>query len=172
MTIRQGSQNARILGSLANGRWHTTARIHREAGTSRLNSRISELRNYGYVIEHEKVPGKTGPRGHRYRLLGVPDGTPLPQARMVLERLAERRADQVTPRTPDKRFRLYRLCDDDSLDLVGTCAEPEEIGWEIIRLSAEGEWGRCSFGLLDTHGRDGNPGTWILNPWDARVRNV
>lgn len=72
---REPSQCDRILDALRHGGWMTTAAIHREAGFSRLNSRVSELRKRGYVIEHEHVPGKTGSKGSRYRWAGAPKPT-------------------------------------------------------------------------------------------------
>ena len=51
------SQNDRILAVLADGREHEMRDIHREAGFCRLNSRISELRNRGYVIECQREGG-------------------------------------------------------------------------------------------------------------------
>ena len=45
------SQSDRILAVLADGREHEMRDIHREAGFCRLNSRISELRKRGHVIE-------------------------------------------------------------------------------------------------------------------------
>jgi hypothetical protein len=65
------SQNDRIVSVLADGGWHTTADIHRRAGFSRLNSRVSELRKRGLVIECRAVDGmRSGPDGFEYRLLG------------------------------------------------------------------------------------------------------
>jgi hypothetical protein len=64
------SQAARILEVLDDERWHTVAEIHRRAGYSRLNSRVSELRNkHGHAIECRHVKGKTGTEGYEYRLI-------------------------------------------------------------------------------------------------------
>jgi biotin operon repressor len=71
--LKPGSQNALIVAALeANGGWMSTAQIHRAAGFSRLNSRIAELREYGYEIPSRHVEGKVGPHGHEYRLVATP----------------------------------------------------------------------------------------------------
>jgi biotin operon repressor len=71
--LKPGSQNALIVAALeANGGWMSTAQIHRAAGFSRLNSRISELREYGYEIPSRHVEGKRGPQGTEYRLVAAP----------------------------------------------------------------------------------------------------
>lgn len=45
------SQNDRILAVLRDGQDHEMRDIHRQAGFCRLNSRVSELRKRGHVIE-------------------------------------------------------------------------------------------------------------------------
>jgi hypothetical protein len=71
--LKPGSQNALIVAALeANGGWMTTAQIHRAAGFSRLNSRIAELRGYGYEIPSRHVEGRVGPHGTEYRLTATP----------------------------------------------------------------------------------------------------
>ena len=62
------SQCERILAVLADGKLHTTAEIHERAGSSRLNSRIAELRKRGWDIHYEFVGG-VGPSAHAYRLI-------------------------------------------------------------------------------------------------------
>lgn len=62
------SQSERILGVLFDGKLHTTAEIHERAGSSRLNSRIAELRKRGWNIHYEFVGG-VGPSAHAYRLI-------------------------------------------------------------------------------------------------------
>jgi len=74
------SQCAAILEVLADGEWHTVADIHRRAGYSRLNSRVSELRDRGHVIDHDTVPATTNVERHRYRLavgLDAPQAAPV-----------------------------------------------------------------------------------------------
>lgn len=74
--LKPGSQNQLIVAALADGEWHTTADVHRAAGFSRLNSRVSELRTkHGYRIEQRHIPGAgSGPHAHEYRLVGTPGG--------------------------------------------------------------------------------------------------
>lgn len=153
---RDPSQCDRILDALRHGGWMTTAAIHREAGFSRLNSRVSELRKRGHVIEHEHVPGKTGAKGSRYRWVGAPAPTAPEQLEFV--------APSV-PRTPDERFRLYARGKGRDLRLLATCATPEAVGVAVATLGAEGEFEGKAFGLLDTYGTDERTGTWIVNPW-------
>lgn len=104
--VKPNSQNARILRALSKGKWVTVAEIHRRAGTSRLNSRISELRKYGYEIEHETVPGKTGALGHRYRLVNPPSQTELATLIEPIEFSGLSREE--VPRNMDHRYRIYR----------------------------------------------------------------
>lgn len=67
------SQSARILSVLRDGRALTTAEIHARVGTCRLNSRLSELRSRGYVIETIRIQGvPAGPHAQGYRLLAEP----------------------------------------------------------------------------------------------------
>lgn len=69
------SQTARILDVLADGEWHTVREIHARAGYSRLNSRVSELRNRGLVIESDHIEAPTHVERYRYRLVGWLDET-------------------------------------------------------------------------------------------------
>lgn len=64
------SQCAKILAVLEDGQPHTVSEIHARAGYSRLNSRVSELRKYGYTITCERVPGATGTDAYVYTLSG------------------------------------------------------------------------------------------------------
>lgn len=70
------SQCEKILAVLADGDAHLVSEIHERAGYSRLNSRVSELRKRGYVIECFHVPGENGSRGYGYRL--CPEGPSAP----------------------------------------------------------------------------------------------
>lgn len=75
--MKAGSQCARIADVLADGEWHLTADLYREAGgyIGALHSRVAELRStHGLAIESEHVPGQTGAQGHRYRLVGSDPG--------------------------------------------------------------------------------------------------
>lgn len=164
MTVRPNSQNARILRALSDGKWVTVAEIHRRAGTSRLNSRISELRKYGYEIEHEVVPGKTGSLGHRYRILNPPPASEL--ARLIDPLFEDGLPRHEIPRDEMHRYRIYRMKLDE-IDLIATASNPEDLGIAIITLGLEGEFSGTCIGILDTHGSDSEPGSWVLNPWDT-----
>ena len=72
MSVKPGSQNARILAVLADGRWHVSTELHQRCGYMRTNSRVSELRSHGHMILGESVPGKRGTDGYRYRRVGSP----------------------------------------------------------------------------------------------------
>lgn len=165
MSVSASSQNGRILRVLADGKWKTVAAIHRRAGTSRLNSRISELRiKHGYTIEHEKVPGKQGSLGHRYRLIA---GPPIPRAEAYdsLDSRLVVPGDSHAPRDLFNRYRLYRM-KYDALELVATAASAEDVGVALVTLGAEGEFFGTCVGILDTHGNE-EDGTWVLNPFEA-----
>lgn len=162
--VKPNSQNARILRALSKGTWVSVAEIHRRAGTSRLNSRISELRKYGYEIEHETVPGKTGALGHRYRLLNPPAEEEL--VRLFNVHPSEASLDRSsTPRDPDHQYRIYRMVYDD-LELVGTAASPEGVGITIVELGRKGVFNGSCLGCLDTFGTDVKTGQWLVSPWD------
>lgn len=163
--VRPGSQNARVLHALRSGRWVAVPTIHARAGSMRLNSRISELRGQGYDIEHGMVKGRSGAASHRYRLRG---GPPIPEEEegFLLD------DDDLTPRTPEHRFRLYSCSTDNALGLVATTDSEEGVGVTICTLGREGEFDMCSVGILDAAGEDGtyDKGQWIVNPWNARVK--
>lgn len=164
MSVKPGSQNSRILRALADGRWRTVAEIHRRAGTSRLNSRVSELRKHGYVIKHETVGKGIGALGHQYRLLNPPTASELEV--LVGELIPTTVPREEVPRDPDHRYRIYRQIYDE-LDLVGSAKDAEGIGWALISLGSQGVFEGSCLGLLDTYGTEGTKGTWLLNPWDT-----
>ena len=62
--MKQPSQCDRVLAVLNDGQWHRMEEIHQRAGFMRLNSRISDLRDRGHIIECDKSG-----RIYRYRLL-------------------------------------------------------------------------------------------------------
>lgn len=160
--ISINSQAGRIVRALSDGRWHTVANIHRAAGTCRLNSRISELRTRGFVIEHDTVPGRSGSLGHRYRMVKAPldiSFVGVPPERPALSR------DEV-PRDIAHRYRIYRRVFGE-LELVAAVPTPERVGVELIRLGLEGQFAESCPGILDTHASDAVSGTWCLNPWDV-----
>ena len=106
--------------------------------------------------------------------------------------------EEHAPRTPENRFRIYRLCDCDACEgtgrtdeyderglrircpvcrgegkqreLVATAPTPEAAGLAIVTLGREGEFEDCPLGLLDTMGEVGQK--WIIRPWQASPRNV
>lgn len=153
--VKPGSQNERILDCLRDGKFWTTAGIHRRAGTSRLNSRISELRSRGYNIEHRRVHGVTEPRSHQYRWADAPG---LPPA--VLPEIAE--AAKI-PRTPQTRYRIYTRVYDD-LRCIAACADPESLGVALLTLAAEGEFEGKLLGVMDAP-TEGVSGEWLIKPW-------
>lgn len=75
------SQCAAILDVLTDGQWHTVADIHRRAGYSRLNSRVSELRERGHRIECDVVDAERAVDRYRYRLVRALDEAHDGQAR-------------------------------------------------------------------------------------------
>lgn len=162
MAVRSNSQAARILRVLADGRWHTAAKIQRAAGKSRLNSRVSELRKRGYQIEHEQIPGKHGALGHRYRLLGKPEIPPAPDETVELVKLDR----NAIPRTPKHRYRIYRQRYDE-LELVATAKNTSELGKKIVSLGRAGQFVGSCLGLLDTFGTDEIQGDWVVDPFDV-----
>jgi Helix-turn-helix domain len=165
MAIKTGTQSARILHALRDGRWHSAADIRRRVGMTSLSARISELRHeHGYIIEHRLVKGK--PRAllaHQYRLTG-PDGLSLPDPGELPERTVLDR--DAIPRDSANRYRLYRLIRN-QLELVATCRTPQAIGVSLVELGKKGEFAESCVGLLDTFGTDSITGSWILNPWDT-----
>lgn len=64
------THNDLILRALADGKWHTSAELHREVFCV-LHSRIHELRTLGFPIEHRGGGG--GAANHEYRLLAQPE---------------------------------------------------------------------------------------------------
>lgn len=164
MNVRPGSQNARILRALGNGRWTAVSEIHRRAGSSRLNSRISELRKKGFVIEHRMRSGWSGGLGHQYRLTNPPSKEEL--ERLAPEKPAALLKRDEVPRDKTHRYRIYRQVYDE-IDLVATATTAEDVGVAIITLGAEGAFTGSCVGILDTEGTTAKQGTWILNPWDV-----
>jgi hypothetical protein len=175
--MKSGSQCHRVLAVLADGKRHTVPTIHRKAGTMRLNSRIAELRDrYGYDIActHDGRRGRKGAAAYGYTLLG---GPPLPEdisqalsAALSAEDEPSVPWDNVAPRRPEEKFRIYALRDGDQLDLIATCATPAAVGVALVTLGSEGEFKEAAVGILDSNGTDERPGKWLVSPWEARVR--
>src|SRR5688572_12152151 len=107
------SQIALILEVLKDGAPHSVPEIHQRAGTSRLNSRISDLRKKGYAIQCWRVPGKTGAAAYMYQLIDEPGGpeVPLP-VRLTGEvpdvKQLQLTTDLIAPRTENERYRIFR----------------------------------------------------------------
>lgn len=73
------SQCDLIAAVLVDGRWHTTAELHRRCGFSRLNSRIAELRDprkrWGMIIDSRRIQGvRNGSDAYEYRFVGYRPG--------------------------------------------------------------------------------------------------
>lgn len=166
-----GSQTSRILAVLWDLKPHTVPEIHRRAGTSRLNSRISDLRRMGCVIVMTHRAGRKGAGAYSYQMTETPTSIAMPAehvewARMVDD--AKQRRDAV-PRDAAHKFRLYGVKDGDVLDILGSAETEEAIGRLIFSLGRLGQLRGLCLGLLDTHGTDTRNGSWIVNPWeDAR----
>ena len=165
---RVGSQSSRILDALKDGKWTSINEIHRRAGTSRLNSRVSDLRKQGFKIEHREVKGK--PRAslrHQYRLVDRPAILPDPgtaKDRWTLDR-------DKTPRDVKRRYRIYIVNERNKLLLMATAPTEEKVGVEICRLGRSGQISRACVGVLDSHGIENEieQGNWIVNPFDAKI---
>lgn len=57
-----------------------------------------------------------------------------------------------------------------TLQLVATCATPEDLGVALVTLGREGEFAECPVGILDRHGEKGQK--WLISPWLPSPRNV
>lgn len=160
---KPGSQNDRILAILADGAWHSAKNLERRTGARRLNSRISELRKRGHGIESETTT-RSGSLGYRYRLLGryeLVDHRPVvPDDEFTIPN------DVIMPRDALNRFHIFRMVYDE-LHPVATATTPEDVGCAIVTLGLEGEFAQSALGILDTHGTDEKPGTWVINPFDT-----
>ena len=156
------TQNQRILAVLADGRWHTTSNLYKQAGGYLiLHSRISELRSRGHEIEGEHVPGKTGARGYRYRWTNPPEN------QVLVSPDVEEEAHEV-PRDMDHRYRIYCVPRYGEQTLIATAPDAESVGVALVTMGLEGQLKGCVVGLLDTHGTDAAPGTWVWNPHEGR----
>jgi hypothetical protein len=77
VNFRAGSHCAVLADILADGEWHSSWEILREAIARQgegmiVHSRISDLRkSHGFIIASDKLPGRGG-RAYRYRLLHSP----------------------------------------------------------------------------------------------------
>lgn len=145
----------RILRVLADGRWHSTSNIHRQAGNMIVHSRIAALRKRGHLIEHEHVPGKQGAAAHRYRWLNIPDEYRAREQPPAM-------ADPGIPNSPATRYRIYSRVYDD-LRCIAAAPTPEALGVALVTMGEEGEFDGKLVGVMDRPGDE--PGTWIVKPW-------
>lgn len=124
MTI---SQCGRVLAVLCDGKTHPVPEIHERAGTMRLNSRISELRQRGHTIECVRLPGRTGAAAYAYRLL---DPT---TASAAVSPAVE---DTGGPAIPDSAQRGRRPNPGDHGDVCVSCGHPDydHVGWDCLRI--------------------------------------
>jgi hypothetical protein len=112
------SQTARILAVLQDGQPHLVSEIHTRSGYSRLNSRISDLRARGYVIECFKVPHKTGSEGYGYTLISEPPTR-------VGETASRQAHNLETPgSTPGRATSLHQPCPAESQEPSGQLSLP------------------------------------------------
>lgn len=159
------SQAGRILYVLADGQFHTTSEIHRRAGSSRLNSRISDLRKQGKLIECEHIPHrKNGANAYRYRWLN-PDHSLLPTP------ADHKPPEQKVPRDAAHRYRIYVVPRFGEQTLLDTAADAHELGEKLILHGEAGLLQGCCLGLLDSHGEEPTAkkkGEWLINPHEAR----
>jgi hypothetical protein len=166
--MNPGSQNSRILAVLWDRREHTVPEIHRRAGGSRLNSRISDLRKQGCEIECRRRPHRKGASAYAYRLVSAPESIEMPH--VVTEwgeiaREAKGRRESL-PRDFLHRYRLYAVRKGGVLDILGAVATPAEVGELIVSLGRKGELTELCLGLLDSHGTETAAGSWLVNPWN------
>jgi hypothetical protein len=166
--MKTGSQTSRILAVLWDRREHSVPEIHRRAGTSRLNSRISDLRRQGYVIECRRRPHRKGASSYAYQLLVSPPGVQAPPEQQEWARIteeAEQRRREI-PRDLLHQYRLYALRKGGVLDILGAAATPSEVGEMIVSMGRDGLLTELCIGLLDTYGTETSAGSWLVNPFD------
>lgn len=177
------SQASRILDVLKDGKSHSVPEIHRRAGTSRLNSRVSDLRKQGYNIVCERIPHAMGAAAYQYTLL--PDARPKTPHEKLAELLSVPGAlpadqlrldsDMIAPRIPSQRYRIVRVKNGGEPEIVGAVATQEEIGPALCAWGAEGMFDDYCVGLLDVldHKKPGTNiwiGKWLVKPWVAKER--
>lgn len=164
--VKPDTHCGRLLAVLGDGRWHTTSALHRRAGNMIVHSRIADLRRKGYRIEHDTVPGRKGAQAHRYIWLDAPAQEPAEEIQPLFS------WDDLAPRRPAERFRIYRKRAGADLELVATTATVEGIGTTLFTLGEEGEWERANVGVLDTHAGTGtlrSKGSWIVSPFETGI---
>lgn len=120
------SQCDRVLLVLSDRETHAVPEIHERAGTMRLNSRISELRQRGHTIECVRLPGRTGAAAYAYRLLD-------PTASAAVSHRAE---DTGGPAIPERAQRGRRPNPGDTGEECVECGHPDydHVGWDCLRI--------------------------------------
>lgn len=185
------TQNSRIYEVLKDERPHSVPEIHARAGTSRLNSRISDLRRWlspqGKTIVCERVKGRTGAAAYQYTI--VPLDLP-PAVEEVEFNFADAlreegqlqlTTDEIAPRTEEERYRIFRVKDGGDPEILGTVATEEEIGPALCQWGREGELLDYCVGIqdardhwvgdqdhIDEEGYGHWVGKWLLLPWQAK----
>lgn len=147
------TQGQRILRVLADGRWHSTSNIHRQAGNMIVHSRVAELRTRGHEIEHRHVPGRRGACAHQYRWLNPPErsgGAPAFVAPKI-------------PRSTETRYRIYSQAFGSPV-CIATAATAEDLGVALVTMGREGQFDGVLVGVMDAP-TEGVPGTWLVKPW-------
>ena len=168
--IRPGSQNSRVLAAL----WppgsdaRTIGQIHQQAGTMRLNSRVSELRGHGCDIRHTSRRYR-GHTVHSYQLLAAPAGwaPPAEVAEWDAAREQAQRNRDSAPRDAAHAYRIYGVRTGGVLDLLATASDYATLGATLVALGRAGKLKGVCVGVLETHGET-EKGTWIVSPWEGR----
>lgn len=160
------SQGARVLAVLADGKPHSVPEIHRRAGTMRLNSRVADLRKQGHTIVCEHVKGKTGAAAYRYTWVDAPPQTETNGAQLTLT------TDEIAPRRPEERYRLFRVRNGGAPEIVATCATQAQVGTALCLLGEEGMFDDYCVGVQDALSRYDDQkqqwvGKWLVKPWQS-----
>lgn len=160
MTVDPNTHCGRVLAALADGRPHTTRQLYREVGPCILHSRIADLRRKGYDIACEHIAGKgTGAGAYRYTWLDAPPASSNGAEQLTIT------TDEIAPRRPEERYRLFRVMNGGPPEIVATVATPEEIGPALLLLGREGEFDDYCLGIMDTFGDPSRKGEWVILPY-------
>jgi len=162
--VRPETHCGRVLAVLADGKPHTTRDLYRQAGPMILHSRIADLRTKGYRIQCEHIAGKgTGAGAYRYQWLDAPAPEPNGDGQLTIT------TDEIAPRTPQERYRLFRVANGGPPEIVATVATPEAIGAALLTLGREGEFDDYCLGIQDTFGDPSRKGEWVIKPWQKGI---
>jgi len=158
--VKPTSHCGRVLAALSDGQAKTTRQLYRECGPMILHSRVADLRAKGYRIECQHIAGKgTGAGAYRYQWLDAPAPEPNGDGQLTIT------TDEIAPRVPAERYRIYGRPAHGDLQLIATVATPEALGVAIVTLGGEEEFSDLHLGILDTHGNSNKPGVWLVKPW-------